>query len=162
MESVQERSVSGAALVVGSLLVIFVIVGAGMVFGPALRQDVRQTQVPRTLREPVASGRYDGQVWEAIGRFDGTANCVELRFRGETLDRACDVGDRVVNGQIPPDGPIVAYGVAPEDQAVVAVTLDDGSLVEAPTAAGDLGFPVSFWAVELPEGRQMRSADAGS
>lgn len=146
---------------VGGLIVTALVVAGGVVLGPPLREDVRQTDVPRTLREPVAAGQHDGQVWEAVGRYDGAANCVELRFGGETLHRACDAGDRVASRQLPPDGPAIAYGVAPDDQTDVTVVLDDGEEITTATVAGDLGFPVSFWAVELPVGRRLRGADVG-
>ena len=162
METVRERTISGRRLVGWGLGITLLVVLAGVFLGPPLREDVRQTQVPRTLREPIADGIYQGQIWEVVGRYDGTGNCAELRYRGETLHRACDIGDQVANRQIPPDGPVVAYGVAPEEQSAVTLTLDDGATLEVPTAAGDLGFPVAFWAVELPAGRRLQAADTGA
>ena len=156
---VRERTISGTTLVVAALVVTVAVTGISLLLGPALREDVRQVTSPRTLREPVATGSYGGRTWEAVGRYDGSANCVELRLDGQVLERACDAGDRMLSTAISPDGPIVAYGVAPETQTAVTVTLDDQSEVSVPTAAGDLGFPVSFWAVELPPGRRLLSAD---
>ena len=161
METAVERTISGRALVGFALLVTVLVVLGGLFLGPPLREDVRQLDVPRTLREPIASGQHQGEVWEAVGRYDGAANCVELRYGSETLHRACDVGDRVASRDLGDGGPTIAYGVAPETQSTVTVLLDDGERLEAPTVAGDLGFPVSFWAVELPEGRAMRAADVG-
>jgi hypothetical protein len=162
METTAARTISGRTLVTLGLLVAALVVLGGVLLGPPLREDVLQLDVPRTLREPIASGRYQGQVWEAVGRYDGTANCVELRYRSSTLHRACDVGDRVASRRVGPGGPTIAYGVAPETQSSVTVTLDDGSQITTPAVAGDLGFPVAFWAVELPPGRALRAADTGT
>lgn len=162
METAAERTLSGRALVIGAAVVTVLVVAGGVFLGPPLREEVRQLDVPRTLREPVATGEYRGEVWEAVGRYDGTANCVELRLQAETLHRACDTGDRAAARQLPPDGPIVAYGVAPEGQPSVTVTLDNGEEVVTPAVAGDLGFPVGFWAVELPAGRSLQSVDLES
>lgn len=159
MPTVAERTISGRALVIGAIVLTVLVVLGGVFLGPPLREDVRQLDVPRTLREPVATGQHQGQVWEAVARYDGAANCVELRYGSETLHSACDVGDPVAARQIPPNGPTVAYGVAPETQPSVTVTMDNGTQVVAPTTAGDLGFPVGFWAVELPPGRSLRSVD---
>ena len=162
METAAERTISGRTLVAVALGVTVVVVLAGVLLGPPLREDVLQLDVPRTLREPIAAGQHDGRAWEAVGRYDGSANCVELRYGSRTLHRACDTGDRAASRQLAADGPTVAYGVAPETQTSVTVTLDDGSDIVTPAAAGDLGFPVAFWAVELPPGRAMRSVDVGS
>ena len=149
-------------MVVAGLVVTVLVVLSALVLGPALREDVRQLDAPRTLREPIASGEYDGGVWEAVGRYDGSANCVELRYEAETLHRACDVGDQAATRRIGADGPTIAYGVVPEEQPSVTVTLDDGQELVTPAVAGELGFPVGFWAVELPPGRSMRSVDVGA
>lgn len=156
MDTTGERSISGRALVVGALVIVLIITAAAVIFGPALRDAVRQEQHPRTLREPIAAGQHDGQVWEAVGHFDGTANCVELRFRGDVLDRACDTGTADVAATALPDGgPTVAYGIAAEDAAQQQVELDSGEVITTPVVAGDLGFPVGFWAVKLPEGAAL-------
>lgn len=155
MDSPGGRTVSGRALVVVAVLLVSGVVSAGVLLGPQLREDVRQEQQPRTLREPVAAGEHGGQAWEAVGRYDGEANCVELRYLGEVLGRACDTGPTLTQTRIPPDGPVVAYGVVDETQTSVSLTLDDGAVVQAPAEAGDLGFPVSFWAAQLPAGRRV-------
>lgn len=160
MEIRTEPTVSGRKLVTIGLAVTAVVIAASLVFGPSLREQVRQETAPRTLREPVASGTYDGQVWEAVGRYDGTGNCVELRFADQVVDRACDIGPAQGQSQLPPDGPVVVYGVAAEDQTRVTLVLDDGTELAAPAVAGELGFPVSFWAVALPPGRQVDETDA--
>lgn len=156
-----ERSVSGRKLVVGALIVIVAVTAVSVVFGPALRERVRDEQRPRTLRDPVASGQHEGQVWEAVGRYDGEANCVELRYAGETLDRACDAGaPRMTATTLPDGGPTVAYGVAPDGTDDFDVPLAGGDDLTVPVAAGDLGFPVGFWAVVLPSGETL-ATDAG-
>lgn len=155
MTSVDERGISGRWIVGAGLAVAVIVTIAAVVLGPPLREQVRQEQQPRTLREPVASGTHLGDVWEAVARYDGSANCVELRFRGEVLDRACDAGPRRTQTSLPDDGPVVAYGVAAEEVTSVEVPLDDGSVVTAPAVGGDLGFPVSFWALELPDGNGL-------
>lgn len=160
MDTPRERTVSGRALVVGGLLVAALVTGASIVFGPALREDVRQEQSPRTLREPIATGTHGGDVWEAIGRYDGTANCVELRFRTRVLGRACDAGEEPLRTTTLPDGgPAIAYGIAAETATETTLELDDGSTVSTPVRAGDLGFPVGFWAVQLPPGTQVQAAE---
>ena len=156
MEATTERSVSGRRLVLVSLAVIAAVLAAGIVLGPSLRQQVLQEERPRTLREPIATGQHDGQVWEAVGRFDGTANCVELRFRGDVLDRACDAGaPQTQVTTLPDDGPTVVYGIAPETADEHAVALDNGEEMAVPVRAGELGFPVGFWAALVPEGRTV-------
>ena len=148
-----ERSVSGRKLVVVALVAILLVTAFSVLFGPALRDQVRNEQRPRTLRDPVASGTYQGETWEAVGHFDGTANCVELRYDGEMLDRACDTHAQPVTATpLPSGGPTVAYGIAPEDAQMYDVQLDNGEQISVPVTAGDLGFPVGFWAVQLPEG----------
>ena len=159
MDAPEPRTVSGRKLVVISLAVIAVITLVGVVYGPSLREDVRQDTRPRTLREPVATGTYDGQVWETVVRFDGTANCVELRYRSEVLDRACDTGPQSQATRIGDDGPTVAYGVAPEGVEDFDVELADGTSVNVPVRAGELGFPVGFWSAELPEGAALAGAN---
>ena len=161
MSTPSERTISGRMLVVVGLIVAAVVTLASIVWGPALREEVRQEDSPRTLREPIASGEYQGQVWEAVGRFNGQANCVELRYRGAVVDSACDDQPQSKQTQLPPEGPVIAYGVAAEDRSSVTVTLDDDTSVQAPAVAGELGFPVSFWAVELPPGRSVQQADTG-
>ena len=151
MDTTTERTVSGRALIVVSLIVIAVIIAVGLIFGPTLRDEVRQTQVPRTLREPIATGTWGGEVWEAVGRFDGEANCVELRFRGKVHAKACDTGPRAMVAEVPGQGR-VAMGVAPEERQEVTVRLVGADDVSVPVVAGDLGFPVGFWAVEVPAG----------
>ena len=146
---------SGRTLVIASLAFVAVIIAVSALFGPQLREAVLQEQRPRTLREPIATGLHDGQPWEAIGHFDGVSNCVELQYRAKTLGRACDGDDRVTVTTLPQDGPTVAYGVAAEDWAGVTLTLDDGEDVAAAAKAGELGFPVSFWATEIPAGRAV-------
>jgi hypothetical protein len=155
MEAPAERSVSGRTLVIGSLAVVAVIIAISALFGPQLRSAVLQEQRPRTLREPIATDEHNGQPWEAIGHFDGTANCVELRYRGETLGKACDAGDPVVVTVLPDDGPTVAYGTAAEEWTRVRLVLDDGEELVAEAKAGELGFPVSFWALEIPAHRTV-------
>ena len=156
-----ERSVSGRKLVTVALVVIVLVTAASAVFGPALRDRVRDEQRPRTLREPIATGEHQGQVWEAVGRFDGEANCVELRYAGEVLDRACDAGaPRMRATKLADGGPTVAYGVAPDGAEDYDVPLAGGDTVNVPVAAGDLGFPVGFWATLLPEGTSL-ATDAG-
>jgi hypothetical protein len=162
MQTAAERTISGRALVVAGMTVTVLVVLGGVFLGPPLRDDVRQLDVPRTLREPIATGQHQGQVWEAVGRYDGAANCVELRYQSETVHRACDTGDRAASRRLGPDGPTIAYGVAPETQPRATVTLDNGEQIVTPVVAGDLGFPVGFWAVELPSGRGMRTVDVES
>lgn len=152
MEPTRERTVSGRALVVAGLVVTLLVTAASLLFGPGLREEVRQEQRPRTLREPVAAGEHAGQAWEAVGRYDGTANCVELRYEAQVLGRACDAGDPQRATELPDGGPTIAYGVAPEDQSVYALPLDNGEELSVPVQAGELGFPVGFWATELPDG----------
>lgn len=161
MDITGERSVSGRALVITGLVVVAIVTAVGAVFGPGLRQQVLQEDRPRTLREPVAAGEHNGQVWEVVGRYDGAANCAQLRFDGEDLDRACDTGAPAVTATTLPDGgPTIAYGIAAEDASEHTVVLNDGEEISAPVVAGDLGFPVGFWAVELPDGAGL--ADEGS
>lgn len=153
MDTSRERTVSGRGLVLWALVVAIAVTGASVVFGPALREDVRQEQSPRTLREPIATGAFNGAVWEAVGRYDGTANCVELRFTADVLGRACDVGEQPQRTtRLPDGGPTIAYGIAPETATRHTVHLDNDTTVSAPVKAGELGFPVGFWAVELPAG----------
>lgn len=160
MDTPVERTFSGTKLVVIGLAFAFLVVGTGVVFGPSLRDRVRQETHPRTLREPIADGRSaTGEPWEAVARYDGADNCVELRFAGGVLDRACDVpGDEPVRDitvtQVP-DGPLVGYGVADEDVAAVNVVLEAGTTITVPVKAGELGFPVGFWATELPAGERI-------
>lgn len=160
MSQRQESTVSGRVLVIVGVVVAVMTVVASFAWGPGLREEVRQSTQPRTLREPIASGRHDGQIWEAVGRYDGEANCIELRFRSEVLDRACDRANPLQQTPLPADGPVVAYGVAGERQPSVTVTLDDGTSLQTPTRAGDLGFPVSFWGLELPPGTTVTTTDA--
>lgn len=156
-----ERSVSGRKLVTIALAIIVAVTAASVVFGPALRERVRDEQRPRTLRDPIATGEHEGQVWEAVGRFDGEANCVELRYLGEVLDRACDEGTaRMTATPLPNGGPTVAYGVAPDNTDNFDVPLEGGGTFNVPVAAGDLGFPVGFWATLLPKGEEL-ATDAG-
>ena len=156
-----ERSVSGRKLVIGALVAVALVTAVSVVFGPALRERVRDEQRPRTLRDPIATGEFEGRVWEAVGRFDGEANCVELRYAGEVLDRACDVGaPRMTATPIPGGGPTVVYGVAPDNSDDFDVPLESGDEFNVPVAAGDLGFPVGFWAALLPEGETLAD-DAG-
>ena len=155
MEAPAERSVSGRTLVIASLAFVAVIIAVSALFGPELRDAVLQEQRPRTLREPIATGIHGGQPWEAIGHFDGTANCVELQYRAKTLGRACDGDNRETVTTLPQGGPTVTYGVAAEDWTRITLTLDDGQTVAAAAKAGELGFPVSFWATEIPAGRAV-------
>lgn len=155
MDTTSERTVAGRTLVVVGLIVALVVTAASILFGPALRDQVRQEQAPRTLREPVATGLHQGQPWEAVGRFDGVANCVQLRYLSKILDQACDTGPRQLVTTLPDDGPTIAYGVAPETERSHRVALDNGDVVEAPVTAGDLGFPVGFWATEIPAGTTL-------
>ena len=150
MDTTAERTVSGATLVVVGLVVAVIVTMSAIAFGPGLREEVRQEQAPRTLREPIATGTAGGEVWEAVGRYDGTANCVELRHGGETIDRACDTGPKLQTTTL--DEVTVVYGVAPESTPEKNLLLDNGETVVTPVVAGELGFPVGFWAVELPEG----------
>lgn len=152
-----ERTISGRALVVAGLAVVVVVVLVSVVAGPSLRDAVLQEQSPRTLREPIAAGTHEGRTWEAVGRFDGHANCVELRYSGAVLDRACDrgAGSRVT--QLPGGGPSVAYGVADDTWARVRLDLEDGREVVAEVRAGELGFPVGFWAAQLPAGVRLEN-----
>jgi hypothetical protein len=152
MDITSERTVSGRSLVVAGLVVVALVTAASFVLGPGLRNEVRQSQDPRTLREPIAEGMHQGQPWEAVGRFDGTANCVELRYLGKILDRACDSGPATVTTAVPRGGPTVAYGTTDDEAATHTVSLDNGEQLDVPVKAGDLGFPVGFWAVELPAG----------
>lgn len=160
MVATGERSVSGRALVVSGLVVAALITAAAVVLGPPLREDVRQEERPRTLREPVAAGEHGGETWEAVARYDGTANCVELRYRGEVLGRACDVGPTEASTTLPADGPTIAYGVADETAARTEVVLSDGSTARTDVVAGDLGFPVGFWALQLPPGTAPAAGSA--
>jgi hypothetical protein len=160
MNTPRERTVSGRSLVIGALVVTAAVTAAALVFGPGLRDKVLQEQRPRTLREPIATGTYDGEVWEAVGRFDGTANCVELRYVGKVLDRACDSGPHQVVTQLPSDGPTIVYGVAPEDRETMAVPLEGADDLSLPVQAGELGFPVGFWAGEVPAGAAL-AGDTG-
>lgn len=161
MDAANERTLSGRALVVASLLVVAGIVGAGVVLGPGLREDVLQETGPRTLREPIATGTVAGATWEAVARFDGEANCVELRLDAEVLDRACDAGAPPFATTLLPDGgPRVAYGVADEDARAVALQLDSGEQLTPAVRAGELGFPVGFWATALPPGARLVGAPA--
>src|SRR5688572_19544718 len=153
MDATAERTVSGRALVVAGLIVAVLTTAVAVVFGPALRDAVRQEQSPRTLREPVAIGSAGGTAWEAVGRFDGTANCVELRANNEILDRACDTGPTVQTTEL--GGRTIAYGVAAEDATEKALALDNGDEITVAVHAGELGFPVGFWAVQLPEARTL-------
>lgn len=155
MDTTAERTVSGRTLVVVGLVVAVLVTAASLIWGPGLREDVRQEQDPRTLREPVATGLHAGQPWEAVGRYDGTSNCVELRYLAEILDRACDTGPTQLATSLPDGGPTIAYGVAPEEESTFAVRLADGEELSAPVVAGELGFPVGFWAVELPAGAEL-------
>ena len=156
-----ERSVSGRKLVVGAMIAVVLVTAVSVVFGPALRDRVRDEQRPRTLRDPIATGEHGGQVWEAVGRFDGQVNCVELRYAGEVLDRACDKdAPRMTATPIPNGGPTVVYGVAPDNTEDFDVPLEGGGAFNVPVAAGDLGFPVGFWATLLPEGETL-AEDAG-
>jgi hypothetical protein len=161
MPPTAERSVSGRSLVIIALAFTAIILAVGVLFGPQLRQAVLQEQRPRTLREPIAAGVHDGQPWEAIGHFDGTKNCVELRYLGEALGRACDDDAHVQVTTLPQDGPTVAYGVADEEWTRVTVVLDDGEAVAAAAKAGELGFPVSFWATEIPPGTTVDEVRRG-
>lgn len=161
MDIAPERTVSGRLLIVVGLTVTALVTAASVVWGPGLRDQVRQEQSPRTLREPIATGSYAGGVWEAVGRFDGRANCVELRLGSDILDRACDQGPAVKSTALPDGGPTVAYGVAPEDATQIDVPLTNGEQVTAEVVAGELGFPVSFWAVEIPAGTKAVSPAAG-
>lgn len=155
MDTTAERTVSGRTLVIVGLVVAVLVTAASLIFGPGLRDEVRQTTAPRTLREPVATGLHAGQPWEAVGRYDGTANCVELRYLAEILDRACDTGPVQQATRLAEGGPTIAYGVAPEEDSTFVVQLSGGEQISAPVVAGDLGFPVGFWAVELPAGAQL-------
>ncbi len=155
MEPSSERTISGRKLVTVGLVVVALVTATSIVFGPALRTQVRQEQRPRTLREPIATGLHRGQPWEAVGRFDGDANCVELRFLGKILDRACDAGPKQGVTTLPDDGPTIVYGVAAEDAKTHVVRLDNGETLRVPVKAGDLGFPVGFWAVGLPGGAKL-------
>jgi hypothetical protein len=155
MDSTAERTVSGRSLITWLMALVVAMTGAALVLGPGLRERVLQEERPRTLREPIATGMYDGHPWEATGHFDGSANCVELRYRAEVLGSACDTGPEVTTSRVGADGPTVAYGIAPETATRVAVDLDNGDAVRAAVKAGDLGFPVGLWAVEVPEGAQV-------
>ena len=153
MDTTAERSVSGRAIVVVGLVMAAIVTATAILFGPGLREEVRQEQRPRTLREPVAAGTAGGEVWEAVGRYDGTANCVELRHGGDTIDRACDTGPELRSTTL--DDVTVVYGIAPESAPDQTLQLDNGETVVTPVVAGELGFPVGFWAVELPEGTTL-------
>ena len=155
MDTTAERTVSGRTLVVVGLVVTVLVTAASLIFGPGLRDEVRQTTAPRTLREPIATGLHAGRPWEAVGRYDGSANCVELRYLAEILDRACDTGPVQNATTLADNGPTIAYGIAPEDASTFDVELTGGESISAPVIAGELGFPVGFWAVELPEGAEL-------
>jgi len=164
MAEARERTVSGRALIMGAGLLVGVLVGVQALFGPGLVDQVRQEQRPRTLREPIAAGQVAGQPWEAVARYDGTANCVELRYRDATLDSACSPAGQGEDGvgqvqttTVPEGGPTVVYGTAGEQLPEVEVRLDDGTTLRTPVRAGNLGFPVGFWAVPVPEGTGVRA-----
>ncbi len=155
---------SGRALIIGAGLLVGVLVLIQALFGPSLVNQVRQEQRPRTLREPIAAGEAAGQPWEAVARFDGIANCVELRYRDTALDSACtpagqgeDGVGQVQTTTVPEGGPTVVYGTAGEGLPSVEVRLDDGTTLRTPVQAGDLGFPVGFWAVPVPDGAGVRA-----
>ena len=152
MDSTAERTVSGRWMIVWLLALVTVVTAAAVALGPGLRERVLQEERPRTLREPIATGMYDGHPWEAGGRYDGTANCVELRYRSDVLGRACDTGPALQTTRVGSDGPTVAYGTAAETATRMRLTLDDGRTVDAAVGAGDLGFPVGLWAAEVPAG----------
>ena len=160
MSTTSDPTFSGSKLVVIGLTFCLLVVGTGLVFGPTLRDEVRQETRPRTLREPIAEGRNaTGDAWEAVGRYDGDANCVELRLGDELLDRACDEpGDepvRDITVTLVPNGPAVGYGVADENIRAVNVVLEAGTTITVPVKAGELGFPVGFWATPLPDGERI-------
>lgn len=160
----RERSVSGRALVVAGLALVALLLLATAVFGPMLQRQVRQETRPRTLREPIADGRVAGETWEAVARFDGNANCVELRLGSAVVDRACGAvaGGAVQDTQVTTleGDATVAYGVAAEDVAAVRLQLAGGGRLSAPVKAAELGFPVGFWAVELGSGARLDSITA--
>ena len=159
MDSTVERTISGRSLTLWLLALVLAITGAAFVLGPGLRERVLQEERPRTLREPIATGMYAGHPWEAIGHFDGTANCVELRYRAEVLGSACDTGEQIQTTPVAEDGPTVAYGIAAETATMVELVLDSGETVSAPVEAGDLGFPVGLWATEIPDGATVVEAN---
>ena len=167
MAEAAERTVSGRTLVAGAGVLLAILLLIEVLFGPTLVDQVRQEQRPRTLREPVAAGEVAGQPWEAVGRFDGTANCVELRYGEAVLDRACTPGGQGEDGvgavmtTTVPEGPTVVYGTAGEDLPAVEVRLDDGTTLQARVQAGDLGFPVGFWALPVPDGAGVRAVTTG-
>ncbi len=157
MESPEGRTLSGRALVVVGVAAAVVFGVGGAAVAPALQERVRQEQHPRTLREPIDSGTLDGQVWEAVARFDGSDNCVELRYRAEVVERACaaaDTGEPLqgVRGVALGDDLVVLIGVAAESVGEVVVEPTAGAPVTAPVRADELGFPVGFFATELPAG----------
>ncbi|MGH3665311.1 MAG: hypothetical protein ACRDU8_04350, partial [Egibacteraceae bacterium] len=124
MVSTRERTLSGRALVIGGAVVMLAFLVVALTMGPGLRQDVLQETHPRTLREPIATGEAARGTWEAVVRYDGTANCVEVRYLEQVFDRACDTaggeGPLLDAGSatLPGSKPIV-YGVAAEDVAEV-------------------------------------------
>lgn len=158
MPIVPERNVSGRFFV-GIFIALAVVLGGAAMFARPFQEAVLQETRPRTLREPIG----EGAGWQAIGRFDGEANCVELRVGERLLDRACTppnrpVGDREVDATKVtrvPDGTVVAYGTASEQLGAVNVVLEAGTTITVPVKAGELGFPVGFWAVALPDGARL-------
>jgi hypothetical protein len=62
---------------------------------------------------------------------------------------------------VPEGGPTVVYGTAGEDLPAVEVRLDDGTTLQARVQAGDLGFPVGFWALPVPDGAGVRAVTTG-
>lgn len=165
MTTTTERTISGNWLVIVGLVVTTVFVFGSTVLGPVLREDVQQLTSPRTLREPIETGETAaGQTWEAVAHFDGKANCLELRYGGKILDRACDDTDagkpvRDITATHVPDGPVVAYGLAAEGVESVDVVIEAGTTISVPVKAAELGFPVGFWATALPEGESLYNVE---
>ncbi len=157
MAAVEARTVSGRTVVVWGLALTAVVVIGGAVAGPPLRDRVRQEQRPRTLREPIATGTLAGSVWEAVVHFDGADNCVELRYREQVVDRSCaepDAGRPLQDVRIasPGEGVQVVMGVTAETVPRVRVEPRGARAIELAVEAADLGFPVGFFATELPAG----------
>lgn len=153
------RSFSGTAFVVACALAAVAFVAFLVLVSPVL---LARTQAAAPPPAPQQVGA--GQQWTATAvEADPDEACLELRGRRAEPARLCTGprGEAVRAAGVVRAGPArVAYGIV--DARTTTVRLDFGPAGSARAAPAyvDFGFPLGFFAVELPAGADLAGVEA--